>query len=116
MFTSIFTLAALVASAYAGGCHTGNTNVGKYCAFNPDSDAYLDAANAYCYQFRAGITLEKGEYVYQTRLVNAPDGFGGHQTFWGNYVVMKGDDVHLVTYDECMGYMKDILHQCPGGQ
>lgn len=63
-----------------------DNNVGKYCAFNPDSDAYLDAANAYCYQFRNGATLEKGAYVYQVRLANMPDGFGGHQTFWGELI------------------------------
>jgi hypothetical protein len=34
----------------------------------------------------------------------------------GNYGIGKGDNVHLVTYDECMGYMKQIKDECPGGQ
>jgi hypothetical protein len=37
-------------------------------------------------------------------------------TLAGKNVVNKGDAIHLVTYDECMGYMKDIRNQCPGGQ
>ena len=34
----------------------------------------------------------------------------------GNYGIGKGDNVHIVTYDECMGYMKQIQNECPGGQ
>jgi hypothetical protein len=54
-----------------------------------------------------------------------PDGYGGKQILWdhlgdlwgwwliiGDYKVNSGSDYYLVTYDECMGYMKRIDESC----
>jgi len=60
--------------------------IGEYCAFNPDNGAFLDAANAYCYQFRNAFDVPRGSSssnVYQMKIGNVPDGFGGKQIFWG---------------------------------
>lgn len=37
-------------------------------------------------------------------------------TIAGNYKVENGDSYHLVSYEECMQYMKNINSNCPNGR
>lgn len=108
-------------------------SIGKYCAFS-NYDTYLDAAALYCYQFRSPFHVPKGDSqsnIYQMKIGHVPDGYGGEQIFWGmltvlanlcgpmltrgregNYKIDKGDEYHLVNYDECMNSMKEIGSRC----
>jgi len=83
--------------------HSTDDNVGNYCAFNPDSNAFLNAANAYCYQFRHGVSVPKGDSVYQMKIADAPDGYGGQQTFWGECFSEFLGKAHMDASMLCVG-------------
>ena len=81
-------------------------DIGRTCQYK-DIDAWRNAARLYCWMFSTPLTVpggNSGSNVYQLKISNVPDGYGGQQIFWGNYKVNGG--THRITFDECMKYQE----------
>ncbi|KAK3687105.1 hypothetical protein LTR37_019172 [Vermiconidia calcicola] len=122
MRRSILSSLVLLGTALANGCHDSDDDIGATCALNParsdGGNAFLDAAGLYCHMFELPFTVPKGSSssnIYQMKIADVADGWGDTQIFWGNYKVENGDDTHLITMEECNGYMNQIMTQCPDG-
>ncbi|PSN59237.1 hypothetical protein BS50DRAFT_580112, partial [Corynespora cassiicola Philippines] len=104
---TILAFSATIGNVFAAsGCHKKDDDIGRTCQYK-DKDAWRNAARLYCWMFSTPLTVpggNSGSNVYQLKISNVPDGYGGQQIFWGNYKVNGG--THRITFDECMKYQE----------